>query len=106
MRFGLVVICMLVAVCVTVNLILIPLLVLLVKDPKGEAEYGIEINQRSSLNDADFTDNYKSTIGKLEVENKHLKDTIKRDRSSSQGELLSSPTEDDNSTKMKRVSVL
>ena len=97
---------MLVAVCVTVNLILIPLLVLLVKDPKGEGEYGIEINQRSSLNDADFTDNYKSTIGKLEIENKHLKYTIENHGSFSQGGLPSSPIKDDNPIKKKRVSVL
>ena len=99
---------MLVAVCITVNLILIPLLVLLVKDPKGEGEYGVEVNLRSSLYDADFIENYKSTIVKLESEIQHLKDTIEKllSNESFSREQQSSPIADDDSIKKKRVSVL
>ena len=73
MKFGLVVICMLIAVASTTNLLFLPLLFLLLKDPKCKDEYGIAVPLKSTLSTADFTDFYTQTILRLEQENETLK---------------------------------
>ena len=84
-------ICVLVAVGSAVNLIFLPILVLLIKDPNGAEEYGIEVINRCSLTDNDFKEQFQHTICRLETENQGLKNEIKRRLSEPEPVLVFSP---------------
>ena len=73
LKFSLVVLCIQMAVVSTVNLIFLPLLFLLTKDPKGKMDYGIIVPVKSTLSSDDFSNFYAQTILRLEHENETLK---------------------------------
>ena len=86
------VMCILVAVTATTNLLLIPVIFIIInKDPKGTADYEIELGDDTPSLDTDEVDRYEQRIQNLQQEKQILTDKLRSiARQSSETALIGS----------------
>ena len=68
--------CILVAVASTTNLLVIPLIFLIIRDPKSTEGYGVELGDRTFSIDTDMAGRYEKRIKNLQKENQILTDKL------------------------------
>ena len=108
--------CILVAVASTTNLLFIPVIFLLFRDPKGTGDYGVELGNTEASIDTDLASSYEQKITMLKQRNKILTEKLEEYRNArpnSQRALIDDNVPMDPSeylletpTKVKRESVL
>ncbi|KAI6654168.1 gamma-aminobutyric acid (GABA) type B receptor [Oopsacas minuta] len=108
LRFGLVVMCVLVGVASTTNIIFIPILVLLIQDRDGKGEYGVELCLKSNLEDNDFVNQYKNRIQILEAELQRTRGSLSKEkkRTTSDANLIVNEEDLSSINRSKRESIL